>query len=190
MRIVAGKAKGRKLLVPKGNDVRPTADRVREALFSSLGTKIIDTFVLDLFAGSGALGLESLSRGAKGAIFVEKSRNTAKIIRRNIIECNFVETSSLIETDAIKALKKLETDNMVFDVVFLDPPYKEQLLDKALLFLSNSKIVTEDTIIIAEHPIDSRDAIDALIGRLYLQICSTKRYGKTELSFFKKAKGK
>ena len=178
MRIVAGIAKGRKLVVPKGLGVRPTTDRVREALFSAIGSRIARARVLDLFAGSGALGLESLSRGAKTATFIEKDTMTLKILDQNIRSLDFTETARIIGQNARDALKQLEKENQSFDLVFLDPPYQGPLLTQSLDALEKSTLLSADGLIIAEHPAEL-----PVFNIKGFHVVSTKRYGKTILSF-------
>jgi 16S rRNA (guanine966-N2)-methyltransferase len=178
MRIVAGIAKGRTLIAPKGLDVRPTNDRVREALFSSIGQRVVGAEVLDLFAGSGALGLEALSRGATSAVFVERSKKAIKYLTQNIDNCGFKPSSRLMARDSIAALGQLEREIHCFGIVFLDPPYMGPLLNRALSAIAESKMVSDDTLIVAEHRIDSPP-----IAPKGLMIASQKRYGKTILSF-------
>ncbi len=178
MRIVAGSAKGRRIQAPKGTNVRPTTDRVREALFSSLTPRLKHAAVLDLFAGTGALGLESLSRGARLAVFVEHNRNTARILLQNIEICKMMPTSTVIIQEAMAALRRLSKQAAVFDLLFLDPPYQGPMLEKCLAYLGTSSLLAQGALIVAEHPEDKPPNLPR-----DLQIVTTKRYGKTILSF-------
>lgn len=178
MRIVAGTAKGRTISVPKGLEVRPTTDRVREALFSSITPRVAGATVLDLFAGSGALGLEALSRGAASVVFVERSRRTASILRRNIAQCGFDPSAVVIERDALAALKQLQRSGATFDLIFLDPPYKGPLLSRALRDIDQLALARPAGLVVAEHLADGPPDVPA-----GLVIASKKRYGKTILSF-------
>ena len=182
MRIVAGIAKGRKLTAPKGLDVRPTTDRVKEALFSSIAPRLEGAHVLDLFAGTGALGLESLSRGAASAVFVERSRRTMAVLRENLFRCGLQERSRLLEREAITALRALQRERARFDVVFLDPPYAGPLLVSALFALAASSLLANDGLIVAEHLVGS-----PLEAPPKLVIALQKRYGNTILSFVQRA---
>ncbi len=177
MRIVAGQAKGRKLFAPKGRHVRPTADQVREALFSLLGPRILNAQVLDLFAGTGALGLEALSRGAAHAVFVEKARQVRSVLERNILELGFEARSNVVLGDALEAISILERKKKLFDVIFLDPPYKGSLLSKALYAIGVSELLGSKAIIAAEHPSSCVPDLPKI-----LRTVTTKSYGGTGLS--------
>jgi 16S rRNA (guanine(966)-N(2))-methyltransferase RsmD len=184
MRIISGKAKGKKLLAPPGRTVRPTLDRVREALFASLGSRVQGARVLDLFAGSGALGLEALSRGAQLAVFVEQSKIVQTVVRRNISQLGFDSVAKLIPGEALRTLKRLENRGESFDLVFLDPPYdppqkpnRPSLLDRALYEIARKSLLSSDGIAVAEHPRETTlDLPDSL------RIVSTKGYGDTGLT--------
>ena len=178
MRIVAGSAKGRKIEAPKGIDVRPTTDRVREALFSSLAFRIVDNRVLDLFAGTGALGLEALSRGAASAVFVDRSKSSADLVRHNIALCGFQGRASVLVRDAVAAVQQLKADGKQFDLIFLDPPYLGPMLEGALCALSDAALLDSGGLILAEHPAESSPEMPD-----GFTITRTKRYGKTVLSF-------
>jgi 16S rRNA (guanine(966)-N(2))-methyltransferase RsmD len=178
MRIVAGLAKGRKIESPKGMDVRPTTDRVREALFSSIAFCLRDARVLDLFAGTGALGLEALSRGAKSAVFVDRDRRSIDLIKHNIDLCRFADRSTVIILDAAKAVRKLGAEARQFDLIFLDPPYQGPMLEQSLSALKAEGLLAPGGLIAAEHPSGRPPVLP--VG---LSIATTKRYGKTVLSF-------
>jgi 16S rRNA (guanine966-N2)-methyltransferase len=181
MRIVAGLAKGRRIEAPKGMDVRPTTDRVREALFSSIAFRLENACVLDLFAGTGALGLEALSRGAASTVFVDGARRSIETIRLNIAACGFVSQSKVMERDALIAIHQLKSKGHLFDIVFLDPPYAGPMLEKALLALAKEGILAKDALVVAEHPTEGPPSMPN-----GLSITSTKRYGNTVLSFIQR----
>ncbi len=182
MRIVAGLAKGRKIEAPKGMDVRPTTDRVREALFSSIAFRTKGALVLDLFAGTGALGLEALSRGAASCVFVDSSRKSVALIKSNIAACGFERNVQIIERDALIALRHLKSKGVAFDLVFLDPPYAGPMLEKTLLALAANSLLAEDALVVAEHLNDRPPTLPD-----GLSITSTKRYGNTALSFVQRS---
>ena len=130
MRIIAGSCKGRPILAPKGMDTRPTLDRVKESLFGIIQFQLYGKTVLDLFAGSGNLGLEALSRGASFAAFNDMSRDAVKVIRANIEKLGFEQKSVVMNVDFAQAIRSLSARR--FDIVFLDPPYRAGLMEKAL----------------------------------------------------------
>ena len=155
MRIIAGSARGRRLASPGqhfGKLVRPTSDRAREAIFNVLAGKVDQALVLDLFAGTGALGLEALSRGATQVIFVEGNRSVIELIRQNIEACGFLDESSVVHRDLAKSLGFLTKLNpgAGFDLVFLDPPYGKGLGHKVLAGLLEQKLVADHGIIVLE----------------------------------------
>jgi 16S rRNA (guanine(966)-N(2))-methyltransferase RsmD len=177
MRIVAGQARGRKLVAPSGRDVRPTADRVREALFSALGTAVEGARVLDLFAGSGALGLEALSRGAASALFVDSSGRALEAVRRNLDATGFAERARVIRGDALRVLSRLRRDGARFDLVFLDPPYASELRSSALDRLAEPGLLDRSARVVIEQRADQ--PVPAIAG---LRIIASKRYGGTALT--------
>ena len=128
MRVIAGSARGRKLNRPAGSRVRPTADRVKEALFSTLTSRFgsfDEVVVLDLFAGSGGLGIEALSRGAASAVFVDCHPDSIALTKSNLLLTGLADSATLIMMDASKALKRLSAERVLFDVIFIDPPYND-----------------------------------------------------------------
>lgn len=149
MRIIGGKAKGRRLQVPKSG-VRPTPDRVREALCSMLGPQIPDARILDLFAGTGAFGLECLSRGASSVTLVEKNTKNIRVLQDNI-EKTQLGSPSVIHMPAARALKQLSSQNSKFDIAFLDPPFDAGLLEQSLHLLIELGLMETDGCAICEH---------------------------------------
>lgn len=152
MRIITGKAKGLKLKTPAGWETRPTSDRVKESLFSILNG-LTDFFevesVLDIFAGTGALGLESLSRGAKSAIFIDLA--TANLISENVRRAKFEDVAKVFRGDFEKILKKLSQKNLQFDLIFSDPPYKKNLSQKTLELVAEFNLLKAEGFLIVEH---------------------------------------
>lgn len=145
MRVITGQARGRRLISPEGYDVRPTTDKVKESLFNIIQFGLSDAVVLDLFAGSGQLGIEALSRGASRAVFVDSSRKSLDVVKKNIELCKFTAQSQTFLCDAVSFLK---TTTEKFDIVFLDPPYHKNLCVSALEALGNA--VNKDAVIICE----------------------------------------
>lgn len=148
MRIIAGLARGARLRSPKGLATRPTADRVKESLFSILGERVRGRRVLDLFAGTGSLGLEALSRGARDAVFVD--RTTASVIEANAAHTHFAELSRVLRADVFAALSRLAAEGASFGLVFCDPPYGKGLWERALGVLDASRLLADDAIVVAE----------------------------------------
>ena len=182
MRVIAGDARGRQLLAPKSLRVRPTADRVKEALFSMLLSRLgefTDMRVLDIFAGTGNLGIEALSRGAGYAVFIDSHRESAEVIRKNLEITRYSDRAKVVVQDAAGALKWLARGEAPFHLVFLDPPYHEGHTESVLEILSSSRLIDEGTTIVAEF--SSREDIPRRFGRL--QETERRVYGDTALSF-------
>lgn len=181
MRIISGTARGTKLFTLEGLDTRPTLDRVKEPLFNIINFDLEDAVVLDLFAGSGALGLEAISRGAKKVFLCEKNRNAANIVEKNIEKTNFQDQAILIRNDFEKAISFIEQLNEKIDVVFIDPPYKTDLIKKSLEKILDSDILNDDFIIIAET--DEPERILKDINILNINVFDTRKYGRVSLIF-------
>ena len=156
MRVIAGKFRSRPLRSLRGLDLRPTADRLRETLFNVLGAGNPEAFEgkvwFDLCAGTGAVGIEALSRGATKVYFVESSSASASLIRQNLDSLAVAEGFEVLKEDVIRALRKLEARNVAADFIFLDPPYRmEKVYGQVLQLLSKSTLVTRETVVVAEH---------------------------------------
>ena len=162
MRVIAGTARSLPLKTPEGMDTRPTTDRIKETLFNMLQNEVPSALFLDLFAGSGQIGLEALSRGAKYAVFVENNKKAAACIEDNIRFTKFTEQSKLIPSDVMTALRSLE-GKYQFDIIFMDPPYKQEYEKQVLEYLSTSSLIHEDTLIITEAALETTfDYLDDL----------------------------
>ena len=155
MRVIAGSARRLLLKTIEGMDTRPTTDRIKETLFNMLNTQIPGCTFLDLFAGSGAIGIEALSRGAKQAFFVESNPEAVSCIRENLSRTHLEEGALVLSCDVIPGLKKLEGRNPRFDIIFMDPPYDRGLEQQVLTALRQSCLVTEDTLIIVEASLET-----------------------------------
>ena len=152
MRVIAGKYRSRRLVVPPGLAIRPTSDRLRETLFDVVAPKVPDSVWLDLFAGSGAIGIEALSRGARSATFVESAKAGAQTIRKNLQSLGIEEGFEVIERDAASALRMLDSQAVSYDFCFLDPPYRKiGEYEQIIGFLSQSRLLTGESLVIAEH---------------------------------------
>lgn len=150
MRVVAGKARSLQLMTVPGMDVRPTTDRIKETLFNMITNEVPGSRFLDLFAGSGGIGIEALSRGAEHAVFVDKNRAAIQCICKNLEHVKMSADATVLQMDAIEAIAQLERKKEHFNVIFMDPPYDCQLEKQLLLRLADSPLVTEDTLIIVE----------------------------------------
>jgi 16S rRNA (guanine(966)-N(2))-methyltransferase RsmD len=152
MRVIAGKYRSRKLKGPEGLKLRPTSDRLRETLFNILGPSVEDSLFVDLYAGTGAIGIEAISRGARETILVEAHPTAARLIRKNLEALGIRDGAELVEADALKALEKIAARRLVADFIFLDPPYKttEEHL-RVLDYLDASHIVAPYGLVIVEH---------------------------------------
>jgi len=183
MRIISGKARGTKLYTLEGYETtRPTLDRVKEALFSKINMELPDSVVLDLFAGSGALGLESVSRGAIKAYLVDESWKAIKIIKQNVDKTKFEKNVSVLQDDYLKALEKLK--NIKFDFVFLDPPYKTDFAACATKYIIRNGLLKDTGKIIIETDIE--DNVLAELEGEALDIEDVKKYGRVSLIFIRR----
>ena len=154
MRIIAGTARSLPLKTIEGLETRPTTDKIKETLFNILQRDVPNAYFLDLFAGSGQIGLEALSRGASYAVFIENNRKAAKRIEDNIAFTKFTNESKLLTMDVISGLHSLE-GKYAFDIIFMDPPYRQGLEEDVLHFLSHSHILKPETKIIVESSLDT-----------------------------------
>jgi len=179
MRIISGKYRGLNLDTLSGDTTRPTLDRVKESVFNILGNNFYDLTVLDLFAGSGALGLEALSRGAKSCDFVDISKDAVKIIKKNVEKCRVEDLANIHQCHFQEALKKFS--EKYFDVVFLDPPYGKNIGVLAISHLDSC--VKDDGIVVLET--DSTDEVPDKIE--CFEKYDNRKYGRVIISFFRKA---
>lgn len=180
MRVIAGELGGRKLVSPKGLSTRPTSDRVKEALFNILGSIVLNKEVLDLFAGSGALGIEALSRGAARSTFVDKSVDSIKVINQNIETFGLKEVCEVYNLEALGALKTFASKKMDFDLIFIDPPYSQGLISPVLNLIGNYNLIRKEGVIIVEH--SKKDLLDEEYGNI--ERFKDRQYGDTMLSFY------
>jgi 16S rRNA (guanine(966)-N(2))-methyltransferase RsmD len=183
MRIIAGKYRSRRLAAPAGVQTRPTSDRLRETLFNVLGASVEGSVWLDLFAGSGAVGMEALSRGAHTVYFVESSSRAARAIRANLATLGIHDGCEVVEREVNTALRLLESRPAVCDFSFLDPPYRKQDdYAQVLAFLSQSRLLKPGSVVIAEHDkhFDPGEGLGAL--QRYRKL----RQGDAVLSFYRR----
>ena len=178
MRIIGGERRKKKLLAVPGLDTRPTADRVKETLFNIIQSHVRGAKVLDLFAGTGSLGLEALSRGAAHCTFVDNARGALEVCKKNIAACGYDEKSTAVFWDIGKSLNRISHLSGELDLIFLDPPYKKGLADKALAHIAALSLLAEEGLVVVEHATGDVPQIPS-----GLRLTETRTYGTTELSF-------
>ena len=188
MRIVAGKFKGRRLKTLKGLEVRPTADRVKESLFRIFGEQVIDAAFLDLCAGTGSIGLEALSQGARSATFVDSNYHAVRTIESNLEMCGFDRKHphvKLIHLDARRALAQLGKRKAEFDLVYFDPPYASKIHESCVKQIAEADILLPTGMLVIEHRrVQEADWAESLmLGELILS--RQERYSDTMLSFYR-----
>lgn len=184
MRVIAGSAKSLKLKTVEGMDTRPTQDRIKETLFNMIQYDIAGCKFLDLFSGSGAMGIEALSRGAREAVFVEQGRQPLSCIRENLSFTHLEEQATVLPMDVTQAISKLETIGQTFDFIFMDPPYNKGWEDKILALLDQSSICTEETVVIVESALDT-EISEECFSRL--EIYKTKKYKTNKHTFLRES---
>ena len=179
MRIIAGEFRGRRLAAVKGR-IRPTSDKVREAIFNILGPAVVEAKVLDLFAGTGALALEALSRGAREAVLVEEQAAALEVLRRNVKALGLEDQVRVLPHPVQGALRKLAAQGDAFDLVFLDPPYGRELAVETLKALGASGLLSPEAWVVAEH--SHRETLPEQVGGLILS--QSRRYGEAQVAFY------
>jgi 16S rRNA (guanine966-N2)-methyltransferase len=185
VRIIGGNRRGRKLVDWEETGIRPMRDFVRSALFNILCDFVPDAEFLDLFCGTGSVGLEALSRGAKSCVFVDRAPGACGIVRRNLERLDFLDQGRVMEGDALDMIDDLARKGRKFDLVFVGPPYYHELVPQALAALSTGRLLTDDFVVIAE--IHRSETADDAYG--VLQRVDTRRYGDNQLLFYRRADG-
>lgn len=155
MRVIAGKARRLPLVAPEGRDTRPTTDRIKETLFSMLQTEVPGSAFLDLFSGSGGIGIEALSRGARTAYFVEFGKEPLRCIRANLAKTRLADQAVVLPVEVGYGISRLEKMGQVFDIIYADPPYKKEFEPKILQLLADSRIVRQGTMVIMESSLET-----------------------------------
>ncbi len=181
MRVISGSAKGRRLVAPRGGAVRPTAGKVKESLFNILPRDFSGLRVLDLFAGTGNVSIEALSRGAARAVLVDASARSAAAIRENLSRLDLSERAQVWVSPAARALRTLARQGECFDLIFIDPPYDRRLVGATLELIAKHGLLAAQGTVVAEH--SRREAVKPQYGPLILN--DQRRYGDTLLTFFK-----
>lgn len=181
MRIISGKAKGKKILSPETYETRPTLDRVKEAMFNIIQVYVPEATVIDIFSGTGSLALEAASRGAKECYLVDKSPVTFPILKKNVENLKFQDFCTPLNMDAYAALDFVWKKGKKFDIIFVDPPYMKNLIPKALEIIDEKELLNKDGIIVTK--IDTSEEIFQGTERLHLT--NSRKYGKTTVCFYK-----
>ncbi|MGN1318147.1 MAG: 16S rRNA (guanine(966)-N(2))-methyltransferase RsmD [Lachnospirales bacterium] len=178
MRVISGSARGLKLKAPEGLTTRPTTDRIKESLFNIIAADIYDCRFLDLFSGSGAIAIEALSRGAKGAVLVDADFKSIKVINDNLKAARVSDRAEVIKSSCVLAINKLSLRKDKFDIIFMDPPYNKNFVNDTLNAIVKGDILSDDGFIICEMAID--DEIEPIKG---LEISRIKDYKITKMTF-------
>ncbi|MFH1940916.1 MAG: 16S rRNA (guanine(966)-N(2))-methyltransferase RsmD [bacterium] len=179
LRIIGGSAGGRKLLGPRGLEFRPTTGRVKEYIFSCLGDDVKGARLLDLFAGTGSLGIEALSRGAEEVVFVERSSESVRILTKNIERCGFREKAHIVKEDVFRAIPRMAREGEIFHFLLADPPFKEALLGRILRAISENRKLCPEGLLIVEH-----EAHDSDPGGHGMTLLKQRRFGHCVISIY------
>lgn len=179
MRIITGKARGLQLTVPKNYDVRPTADRVKESVFNIIGSKIIGAKVIDLFAGTGNLGLESWSRGAAEITFIDESKESLRLVRNNIAKCRAENDCTMIKGSAPQIVARLATQGYLFDFAFCDPPYNKGFIKQIIDVLNSKTFLRQGGYLVVER--SAHDDLPVLPKGC--ELVRSGHYGETIVDF-------
>jgi 16S rRNA (guanine(966)-N(2))-methyltransferase RsmD len=183
LRVISGDKKGHRLKAPKGFDVRPTEDKIKESIFNILKPLKIEFTVLDLFAGSGSIGIEFLSRGAKKVYFIDVKQNSIDIIKENLRHTKLEDKSTVLKLEANRALRKFLKDNLKFDYIYLDPPFKNhELLFNVVDYITKHDLLEKNGLILIEHEKELNLKLN--INNFYR--CDYRNYGSKSISFYKK----
>ncbi len=171
---------GHRLKTVKGMTTRPTSDKVKESLFNIIARRIENSEVLDIFAGTGSLGIEALSRGAARAVFLDKSAECCGIIKENLAHTRLVDKAEVYTADFVSGIGKLHRQGRKFDLILLDPPYNKNFIQETLNLLINNDIMKDNGIVVAEHSVS--DSLPERIGRL--EAVDARKYGDTMITIF------
>jgi 16S rRNA (guanine(966)-N(2))-methyltransferase RsmD len=178
MRVIAGIAKGHKLQAPEGMDTRPTTDRIKETLFNILSPDLMDCTFLDLFSGTGGIGIEALSRGARKVVFVDSSLESRKIIDYNLAHTKLVSKAEVYTKKVLDVIMSLGEKNEKFDIIFMDPPYKKGFVEETLKAIKEANLLNQEGYIVIEH--ETQGDWDNIEG---FNIIKQKVYKKTTMTF-------
>lgn len=180
MRIIAGLAKNRKLLSPEGMGTRPTLDRIKQSMFNIIQSRVAESTVLDMFAGTGSLGLEAVSRGAKECYLIDKGTTTFPILKKNVDNLKFNDICTCLNMDSYMALNEFVKKGKVFDIIFIDPPYMKDMIPEAIDIIAKNKLLNPDGIIVSK--IDTKEII--FEGNDIIVLTDKRVYGNTTVCFY------
>jgi len=179
LRIISGVLKGKKLYSARDQSIRPTADRLRESIFNILSHRVLKAVVLDLFSGTGAMGIEALSRGAESVLFIDNRKEALSVLKRNIESCNLDQIARVVKWDIRRNLNCLRSGNPCFDIAFIDPPYNKNLIKPTLFNLDQSHSLKGGACIVIEHSFLESIPTDLPV----FDLADQRKYGKTLVSF-------
>lgn len=180
MRIISGSAKGRKLFSPEGMGTRPTLDRIKESIFNIIQGRVEESIVIDVFSGTGSLGLEAASRGAKECYLIDKGDITFSYLKKNVENLGFEDICKCYNKDSYEVLSELGRKGVIFDLIFIDPPYLKDMIPPAVKIISEFKMLKNDGIIITK--IDSKENIYK--GNEFIKLADYRKYGNTTVCFY------
>jgi 16S rRNA (guanine(966)-N(2))-methyltransferase RsmD len=181
LRVIAGSAKGHGLKTIKGDMTRPTSDKVKGAVYNIIAAYVEGSTVLDLFAGTGSMGIEALSRGAASAVFFDRSLQCFKVIKENLEHTRLTEKALVFNMDFAAGINKMHLEGQKFDIIIMDPPYNKNFIQEALKLVAINDIIVSNGIIIAEH--SPMDKLPESCGRL--KVIDTRKYGDTMITIYK-----
>lgn len=181
MRIISGLAKGRKILSPVGMNTRPTLDRIKQSIFNIIQNDVYGTMALDMFAGTGSLGLEAVSRGAKYCYLVDKGSETYSFLKKNIENLGFQDKSEALNMDSYEALSFFQKKGITFDLIFIDPPYLKDMIPPAINKIYEKNLLNKDGMIVSK--IDTSETIYE--GNEFIRLYDSRKYGNTTVCFYK-----
>ena len=180
MRIIAGSARGRKLLSPVGMGTRPTLDRIKESIFNIIQNKVRGAVVVDMFSGTGSLGLEAASRGADMSYLIDMGDTTFEMLQKNVDNLKFNEKCKCFKGDTYKYMQQFADEKIVFDLIFIDPPYAKDMIPPAIEIISSNRILSNDGLIVCK--IDSTEEI--YDGNSIIHLSDLRKYGNTTVLFY------
>ncbi|MFZ7132058.1 MAG: 16S rRNA (guanine(966)-N(2))-methyltransferase RsmD [Eubacteriales bacterium] len=180
MRVITGVAKGRKLSSPKNDRIRPTTDRIKESLFNIISLRVEGSTFLDCFSGTGSIGIEAMSRGAKTVFFIDNHKESIQIIHKNLMDTGFSRKANVLAMDIQRGFEALSKKSLKFDIIFMDPPYNMDIIPQCIQGILQYHLLSDEGCIIAEH--DKNLSLQDEI--LYCQRKETRFYGSTGITFY------